>query len=146
MKKFLLFSLLMTSLFGAHIDDFASDMGYMRDYHKAVDKAQKEHKMVMLVMVADYCPWCRKFERKTLKHISVASVVKERFVPVIMDRNLDKERYPSEYYTPLIPNVFFIDPKDERSYLKESIGYVKRKEFVQTMNEAIKTYAKEGKK
>ena len=144
--KLLLTMMLMTHLlFGAHIDEFASDMDYLRDYDTAVLQAKKEHKMIMLVMVADYCPWCRKFERKTLKSSKVAIAVKENFIPVIMDRNVDKSKYPEEFYTPLIPNVFFIDPKEPDNYVEDSIGYVRKAEYSATIESALKAFKKETK-
>ncbi len=145
MKYILLISLLLSSLYAAHIDEFASDMDYMRDYKAAVKKATKEHKMIMLVMVADYCPWCRKFERKTLKSANIAIRIEKNFIAVIMDRNVDKKRYPDEFYTPLIPNVFFIDPKESDSYLHDSIGYVGKQEYAASIEEALLIYEKEGK-
>ena len=77
----------------------------------------------MLVVVTSYCPWCRKFERKTLASKKIAPIVKSMYIPVIVDRNKDAESFPKKFQTPCIPTVFFIDPKDEMEYW-ESIGRV----------------------
>jgi len=145
MKLLLIIALLVVSLFGSNIDEFASDMDYLRDYKVAVAQAKKENKMVMLVMVADYCPWCRKFERKTLKSAKIAITIKENFIPVIMDRNLDKKNYPEEFHTPRIPNVFFINPDEADNYVHDSIGYVGKSEYSASMKEALTLFEKEKK-
>ena len=139
MKHFVALIALTLSLWAANIDDFAASMGYHRDYAAALPQARKEHKLIMLVLVADYCPWCRKMEHKTLASDKVSTMIKERFVPVIVDRNLDKSRYPAKYDVPRIPTIFFIDPNTEE-YLYESIAYVKRQEFLKTLEEVDQTF------
>ena len=128
MKFILLFFTLTLTLFSAHIDDFASNMGYAREYNTALAQAKKENKVIMLVLVGDYCPWCRKFERKTLQRATIAINIQKNFIPVIVDKNLDKEKYPEKYYTSVVPTVRFIDPKKDMQ-ISESVGYKKRNDY-----------------
>lgn len=113
----------------------AKELGYHSDYNKALSIAKKENKPLMLVVVTTYCPWCRKFERKTLASKSIAPMVKSVYVPVIVDRNKDAEKFPKKFQTPRIPTVFFVDPKNEKEYW-ESIGYLNKKEFSEALNDA----------
>lgn len=122
----------------------AQKLGYHTDYHKAVVIAKKEQKPVMLVVVTSYCPWCRKFERKTLAAETIAAEVSSKFVPVIVDRNKDKESFPKKFQTPRIPTVFFVDPDDETEFW-ETIGYVKKSEFSAALKEAESLYNKRQK-
>jgi thioredoxin-related protein len=94
--------------------------------------------------VTSYCPWCRKFERKTLASKTVAPVIKSTYIPVIVDRNNDAESFPKQYQTPRIPTVFFIDPNDEKEYW-ESIGYLNRKEFSEALKDADALFKKRQK-
>jgi thioredoxin-related protein len=139
MKTFLLLFTFVLTLFGAEIDEFATNMGYFRDYKQAISVAKKENKPLMLVMVGDYCPWCRKFERKTLQQEVIAMSVNKDFIALIVDRNLDKEHYPKELYANRIPTVYFIDPKKGSTFF-ESLGYVKKDEFQETLADAMKEY------
>lgn len=139
MKIIVLLFVFVFTLFGAHIDEFASNMGYHRDYDSALAQAKKEDKVVMLVMVGDYCPWCRKFERKTLQRANVAIYIQNNFIPVIVDKNLDKDKYPEKFFSPLVPTVRFIEPKKE-AQIFESLGYVKKKQYLTTLNEVSKKY------
>ena len=141
MRFVVLFLSLWLTLYASHIDEFAKNMGYERDYEKALEQAKSEKKLLMLVMVSDYCPWCRKMERKTLSMAPVAIKMHRDFVALIVDRNHEKEFYPKEYYTPRIPTVFFIDPeKEEQIY--ESIGYVGYKDFKATLEDVERSYTK----
>ena len=144
MKLFLFITLFSLSLFGAHIDEFAQNMGYERDYAKALAKAKKESKPLMLVVVGDTCPWCRKFERKTLSQQRIAFDVAQNFIPLIIDRKHDEGTYPALYNAPRIPTVYFIDPKEEK-YFYESMGYVKLNDYANLLNEIKTTFAKEHK-
>lgn len=118
----------------------ADKLGYQSDYTKAVALAKAQQKPVMLVVVTSYCPWCRKFERRTLASKNVRRVVDKDFIPVIVDRNLQKERFPEKFQSPRIPVVFFIDPTNEEEFW-ESIGFVEEKEFLDALKEAKALFA-----
>lgn len=122
----------------------AKELGYYSDYNTALAVAKKENKSVMLVVVTSYCPWCRKFERKTLGSSSIAPLIKSTYVPVIVDRNKDAAAFPKRFQTPRIPTVFFIDPNDGIAYW-ESIGYLNKKEFSEALNDAQKLFRKRQK-
>ncbi|OHD95376.1 MAG: hypothetical protein A2019_04310 [Sulfurimonas sp. GWF2_37_8] len=144
MKTIVLFFALAFGLFGAQIDEFSTTMGYYREYDQALAVAKKESKPLMIVMVGDYCPWCRKFERKTLQRKAVAMKVNENFIALILDKNHDKGKYPPAYFAQRIPTVYFIDPKSGDT-LFESLGYVKKDEFLGTLEDTIQSYKSEKK-
>ena len=131
--KYLLVLLTMFSLaYSAQIDKFASDVNYLRDYQEAVETAKEQNKMVMLVLVGDYCPWCKKFEKKTLKSEEVKELVDKNFIAVVIDKYKDKGKYPKEYYAPLIPAVYFINPSTQKPIL-DTVAYMKKKEYIENM-------------
>lgn len=132
---FILFTLFSLS-FAAQIDEFASEVSYERDYNKALKMAKEQNKVLMLVLVGDYCPWCKKFERKTLKSQEVRDAVAKNFIPLVVDKYKDKEKYPKEFYAPVIPAVYFIDPKTEKSLL-ETVAYMKKDEFLENAQDAL---------
>jgi len=134
--------LLMLSLYGS--PQAAEKLGYYSDFQTALNVAQKEKRPLMLVVVTSYCPWCRKFERKTLASKKVSVEVKSMFIPLIVDRNKDAETFPKQFQTPRIPTVFFIDPSDGHEYWK-SIGYLNKKEFSEALQDAQKLFKKEKK-
>ena len=144
MKIFLSLLFTLTFAFSTQIDEFATQVNYSRDYNSALQKAKEQNKPLMLVVVGDYCPWCKKFERKTLNSSLVQEQVKKDFIPVIIDKTKDKGKYPAEFYSKLIPTVFFIDPTTQK-HVFESLGYSKKVVFAIDMDLALKAY-KKGKK
>lgn len=140
MKNILLILLLSCSLFSAEIDEYATEMSFFRDYDLALAEAKKTNKPLMLVIVADYCPWCRKLERRTLASTEVKARLNE-VVPAIMDQKYDATRFPKMFLTNRKPTVFFINPHTGEHFY-ESIGYVKKDEFLDTLDEVKKEFAK----
>ena len=142
MRIFSLLFIFMLTLYAS--PEAAKELGYHSDYAKALTVAKKEKKPLMLVVVTSYCPWCRKFERKSLASKKVAPMVKTMFIPVIVDRNKDAEMFPKKFQTPRIPTVFFIDPKDGNKYW-ETIGYLNKSEFAEALEDAEILYQKRQK-
>jgi thioredoxin-related protein len=127
MKYLLILIALSFSLQAASIEAFADKMHYETNYEKAMEKAKKEKKLVMLVMVTHYCPWCRKYERDTLSKKSISKLVKEKYIPLVLNR--EDRKFPKKFDTERIPITMFIDPKSETLIYKE-MGYKIKKEFL----------------
>jgi thiol-disulfide isomerase/thioredoxin len=85
-------------------EDFAKDMSYETNYEKAINRAKKEGKDVMVFMTTSYCPWCRKLEDRVLSLKEVDSKIKSKYIPLML--NLDKDSFPKELsksrFTPII--------------------------------------------
>ncbi|PHR55109.1 MAG: thioredoxin [Arcobacter sp.] len=131
MKKLLLILLVTLSLSASDIAEFAQKMSYETDYKVAIQKAKESNKQVMFVMVTNYCPWCRKFEKRTLVKDEVNSIVQKKYIPLILNR--EKGEYPKKFYTKRIPVVIFIDANKEE-IIRESLGYKKVKAFIEELN------------
>ncbi len=144
MKLFALLFLSISLIYGAYIDEFASNAGYLRDYNASIELAKKEHKLVMLVVVADFCPWCKKLERKTLLHEDVAKKVEENCVGVVFDKNWDDGNFPKEFSSATIPSIYFINPENQKEIYQLS-SYINHKKFSDLMDEALKIF-RESKK
>jgi thiol:disulfide interchange protein len=141
MKILITLLTLFSFIYAAQIDEFATEVHYLRSYDMAVKAAKEQNKIIMLVVVADYCPWCKKFERKTLKDSDVMAKVNENFV---IDKYKDKGKYPEELLTPVIPAVFFIEPKEQK-VLTKTVAYMKPDEFITNMNDALSLHKSEQK-
>ena len=139
MKKLLLLCLFAFALFGAHVDKYAAETGFERDYKTALQKAKKEDKLLMMVLGADYCPWCRKFERNTLASKLIKPILDKELVTLVVDKKFDIKTFPQEFQTQLSPKVFFIDPKTSKS-VHETTGYIKKKEYLKDIRKAQKLY------
>lgn len=134
MKVFILFFLISLGLHAGSIEDFAADYGYERFYEKALAKAKNENKPIMLVMVTHYCPWCRKYEKNTLSKKSIKSLVSQKYIALILNR--EQKQFPKKFDTPRIPTTYFIDAKDERVIYSE-MGFKTKSEFLE-MEQRVK--------
>ncbi len=139
MKKLCLIILATLCLFGANIDNYATKMGFQRDYKTALGIAKAQNKPLMMVLGADYCPWCRKFERKVLSSKEVKDYIDAEVITLLVDKKYDIETFPTEFQTSITPRVFFIDPQSEKSFY-QAVGYVKRKDYLQKLQEMKKLY------
>lgn len=139
MKLFIFLSIFMSLVYGAQIDEFAKDVGYSRDYASSIKIAKEQKKMIMLVVVADYCPWCKKFEHKTLENTLVKESVNKNFIPLVIDKLADKGSFPEEFASKLIPAVYFVNPYTQKSEY-EVFAYMKKDEYLQSMEKALSLF------
>ncbi|MFT5660659.1 MAG: thioredoxin-related protein [Sulfurimonas sp.] len=110
-----------------HGDNFAQEMGYETSYKVAVKKAKKSKKDILLFVVTNHCPWCRKFEQRVLVKKTVNDLVQKNYIPLIL--NKDKDSFPKEFHNPFSPVIHFVDFKSLKSY-ETVVGYNNRQEFL----------------
>lgn len=106
--------------------EFADVMGYETNYEVAVQKAKKEKKNILFMLVSNYCPWCRKFEQRVLMDSVVDKNVKEKYIPLVL--NKEKDEFPQKFNSSFTPIVNFLDYKTLQSY-KKIVGYNNKEEF-----------------
>ena len=125
MKFLIILSFLTLTLFGADADKSAKLLGYERDYATAITEAKKEHKMVMMVIVQDPCPYCDKLVHQTLLTPCVQRRMKN-YVPLIVDKH---DGFPKQFKPPFIPITYIIDPENEQATF-EIVGALPFKDFI----------------
>ena len=132
MKLLLLSSLLVIQLFGKSYTEFASKMNYEINYETALKKAQKEKKDIMVLVVANFCPWCQKLEKLVLSKDKYNKPIHDKYIPLILNR--EEGKFPKKFETPFIPTVYFVDYKTGK-IKKKVIGYNNRQDL---KNEILK--------
>jgi len=137
MKKIVLLLLMTLILFGSNAKDAAFMLDYKEVYKVALDEAKKEHKVLMMVIVKEPCPYCDKLVENTLDSKSIKAKLKN-FVPLIISYD---DSYPDEFRPPFRPMTLFINP-DDSSVLKRLAGYRDVEVFKDAMNTAEKKYQK----
>lgn len=108
-------------------ENFAKEMGYETSYEEAVKKAKQTKKNIMFVVVANYCPWCRKFEQRVLLKDDVNKIIQKNYIPLIL--NKEKDIFPKKLKKSFSPIVYFLDYKTLEPY-ETVIGYNKKDEFL----------------
>jgi len=134
MKLFLLILLLGSGLFASNALQEAQKIGAESNYATAIAKAQKENKILVMVIVKENCHWCEKLVNKTLNEQGVKKEL-ENYVTLIVDKD---DTYPNVFNEDLFPSIFYIDPKSQRS-IYSNIGYIGKKCFLNDLAESSKT-------
>ncbi|RXJ67347.1 hypothetical protein CRV08_10490 [Halarcobacter ebronensis] len=115
--------------------DFIKKMSYETEYEKALNKAKKENKNVMMVVSQQSCPWCRKMEKQTLQKEPIDKLIKKSFIPLLVDK--DSNSFPKKFEAKLFPTTIFIDTRKETEITKV-LGYKDKNEFKAILEELIK--------
>lgn len=138
MKKLIILLCLFTGtfLFADEAHELATELHYIESYQQGIQTANKEHKLMMLVVVEDGCHWCKKFKRTTLSDEGVKKEL-QNIVKVMLDRYADD--LPDKYESKFFPMVFFIDPQRQKT-LVTSYGYKTKEGFVEEIQKADKKF------
>ena len=132
MKTLLIIVLLTVSLFGKNYKEFAKEHNYETNYKVALKKAKEQKKDVMFIMVANFCPWCQKFEKKVLSKKHIDAKIQKKYIPLIINR--EEKKFPKEFESPFIPVMYFVDYKTSKIKTKV-VGYNNKADFISIVNE-----------
>jgi len=100
----------------------ANHIHWMGNYDKALQKAHKEHKPLMVLLVKKECPPCNDvikdsfMEQRYIKHLN------QKFISVMVTYE-GRESYPIEmFYSTSFPTLFFVSSKTETFLAKPLYG------------------------
>jgi len=127
MKKILIFIFMAQML-------FSNAIKFEKSYDAAISKAQKENKILMAVIIQNFCPWCTKFKNRTLRDVKVIRLVNEKFVPLML--NKDNNQIPNNIRTRMVPTTFFLNSEGKK--ISSAIGFKEPGEFIDDLHDAIK--------
>ncbi len=111
----MLFALFFFTLF---ID--ADHIHWLGNYDKALQKAQKEHKPLMVLLVKKECPFCNDMIKDSFMGQEYVTFLNQKFISVIVTYE-GRESYPIEmFYSTSFPTLFFVSSKTEH-FLSEPL-------------------------
>lgn len=126
--KFLLLSLLLATLaFGQSYKKFAAEYKYETSYEKALTRAKAEKKDILLIQITNYCPWCRKLEKRVLANKEVNAQIHKDYIPLIVNR--EEKTLPKRFDTPIVPVTYIISYKDDTKFISKP-GYKSKEDFL----------------
>ena len=132
MKIFMMLLLLTFGLLASNALEEAKQLGAESDYATAIAKAQKEKKMLVMVIVKEDCRWCEKLINKTLSEESVKKEL-NNFITLIIDKDAE---FPSEFKENFYPSIFYIDYSTQKS-VYENVGFVGKPCFLNDLNGSL---------
>ena len=100
----------------------ADHVHWMGNYDKALQKAHKEHKPLMVLLVKKECSFCNDVIRETFMGREYVKHLNQKFVSVIVTYE-GRESYPIEmFYSTSFPTLFFVSSQTETFLAKPLYG------------------------
>jgi len=131
MKKILL--LIMIASLSLFASEEIHNFKYETNYKKALKKAQKEDKLLIVMMSLSTCPVCSYMKDIVFERQEVLNYLKQNYVMVIND--IDWDDYAPRFKTTHVPTFFFIDPDTEEELREKKVGGSKPKDFIQELTD-----------
>jgi len=108
---------------------FANELQYEHNFNKALQKAEKQNKEVMMMYSATWCPECNYMKEVVFKNKKVSEYIQEHFVVLTLD--IQKDKLPEGFNFIGIPTFFFIDKNAKEK--DKIIGGSKANIFLQNL-------------
>ena len=132
MKKFVAGIVLGLMMFAANV---WSDVAWEQNYDAALQKAQKEKKLVMVDVYTDWCGWCKKLDKDAYGDKDVATKLSQDFISVKInpEKTAANLKLAKQFGVTGYPHIAFVDTTGKK--VAEIVGYVPAKEFLKKLNE-----------
>ena len=118
MKKVILFLLLSITLCAFNFEE-------------AVIEAKKEHKLLLIELEMESCPYCEKMDKFVLSKNDVKKLIDEHYVFVKIDIN--KEVIPEHLTSRMTPTFYFLS-SDGEHIIEEIKGAPSKSDFINYLN------------
>ena len=107
-------------------------------WSEALEKSNKQKKLIFLDAYATWCGPCKIMARKTFTDPKVGSFFNKHFVNVKMDmeKTADGKRLSRKFRLKAYPTLYFVNGHEE--VVHETLGYHKPKEFIDVGKTVIK--------
>jgi len=93
---------------------FGTSIDWISEYNEALSQAKVQNKNVYMLITSNNCRWCRKFESTTLQNPKVIKELKQKYVLLHIDREMDE--IPKKFKKSPVPRHYFLTPNGEIIY------------------------------
>ena len=104
-------------------------------YAKALERAKKEHKIILLKLTREHCHFCKKMDQEVFTDTEVREALNKDFSVVEID--IGKEALPLGLKKGMTPTFVFIDKSE--NIMAKIPGSWSKKDFLEILQEAVKT-------
>ena len=91
----------------------ASQAEILHGYQTGLQTAQKENKILLLMISQEGCPMCIYMKDNTLKDPEVSAFIRQNFV--FAEASAADEDLPERFESFVTPTFFFVDPKNGKA-------------------------------
>jgi len=99
----------------------ASDEINWHAYTEGLALAKQEGKKIFVHFYADWCAYCEKMEKETLKNSAVIDYLNQNFIPVRVNSDKDRD-LARNYYIRGLPSTWFVSETGEK--ISSLPGYI----------------------
>ncbi len=118
---------------------WGADFDWVHDYHKALDQAKKENKIVMVMISQPNCPTCQYMDDVAFETESLSDYVENFFVPLKLSLAKAKALGFKAYGT---PTFYFLDANGSK-ITRALVGGATAKTFLAKLQEIRSAYARQ---
>ena len=106
-------------------------------FEKALQRAKKEKKIIIIKAIAPYCRYCKKMEENVLIDKKIVDLLKKEFIVVSVD--VSKETLPLDLSVSMTPSFFFVftEQKNDKVKIKRIPGAWNKEDFLNILKESI---------
>ena len=131
---------------GSYLYDFDDDVVKKKSvkyegFDKALKRAKKENKIIMIKAMTKTCHFCRKMDREVMIEKEVIAAIQKDFIPVSID--VSEHTLPMGIKVILTPSFIFID--QDSNMLMNIPGSWNKEDFLALLKDAKQSYKKDKK-
>lgn len=98
---------------------------------EAVMQAQKEHKLLLIELEMESCPYCERMDKFVLSKDDVKKLIDEQYIFIKLDIN--KEVIPEHLTSRMTPTFYFLS-SDGENIIEEIKGVPSKSDFINYLN------------
>lgn len=117
---------------------FGSGVKWEKDLSVAVERANKEHKPLMVVVTKNGCKWCDVLKQKTIQNSKIATILNRDFINY--EGVVDDGTVPPSLMTQGTPATWFI--KGRTPMFEPIMGAVESEDFLKALDIVKQEYKK----
>jgi len=99
-------------------------------FSDAIQEAEKNHKLILVEMVMEFCPYCQQMDKYVLSKEDVQMVINHKYVFLKLD--IEKDEIPALFTSRMTPTFYFVNASGE-DILYEIKGAPSKSEFLRIL-------------
>ena len=110
---------------------FLSMTLWASSFEEAILKAKSEHKLLLVELEMEFCPYCERMDKFVLSKDDVKQLINDNYVFIKLDIN--KEVIPEHLSSRMTPTFYFLS-SDGESIIEEIKGAPSKSDFMNYLN------------